>query len=155
MSDDAPRQESEPKPPKEPRSPGAVVRTALLIYIVVNVAYGLPMLLWPDLIWGTIGGADGLRLEALESMRWAGGVLLGLAIGAFFAFTRPAGQWTLMMGIGAHTSLAAVGIWLSLLAGEWTPTIDLWFVWLAAIVVPIESLYIWYARFKGRELLAV
>lgn len=151
MTDEQPQAEA----PKTPRSERSVVRTALAIYIAVNVAYGLPMLLWPDLLWGTVAGADGLRLEALLTTRWAGGVLLGLAFGALLAFTRPAGQWTLMMGIAAQTSLAAVGIWLSLLAGEWTPGVDLWFVWIAAMVVPAESLYLWYARFKGRELLAV
>lgn len=156
MSDNQePAAEAQAPKPKKPRSERAIVRTALFIYIVVNVAYGLPMLLWPELIWDTLGGADTAALEVLSTTRWAGGVLVGLAVGAFFAFTRPAGQWTLMMGIAMQTTLAAVGIWLSLLAGEWTPTIDLWFVWVAAVVVPAESLYLWYARIKGRDLLAL
>lgn len=148
---------SPPPAPKEPRTPGAVLATGLFVYIAVNVAYGLPMLVWPELLWETIGGADADTAGmVLATNRWAGGVLLGLAAGAVFVLMRPTGQRTFVTMLCIHTALAAAAILYSISTGEWDDAgIAAWFAWLSAIVVAAESGYLWYARVKARSVLAM
>ena len=143
--------------PKEPRTPRAVLNTGLMVYIAVNLAYGLPMLLWPKLLWETIGGADtDAAGAALLTTRWAGGVLVGLAMGAIFVLMRPTGQRTFVTTIAIHTALAAAAILVSAANGEWDDAgVEEWFYWLSGIVVASESAYLWYARFKARAVLAM
>ncbi len=161
MSDAVPDQgavapEPEPKPAKTPRTPRATLNIALIAYIAITAAYGLPMLLWPTFLYDTVGGASRNGLVGLVTTRWAGGVLIGLAIGALFVLARPRGQRTFVTMISIHTALAAAGIWISVANGEWGDAgIDSWFYLLSGVVVAALSAYLWFARFKAREVLAM
>ncbi len=146
---------SAPTPaPKTPRSPRHTLNLALLVLVGLDLGYGLPMLLWPGLLWGTIGGADGLHLEALKTNRWAGALLVGLAIGALFVMARPAGQRTIVTMFAIQSAIAATALVLSAVNGELSGVLDAWFYWLAAVATAATSLYLWYARLKARSVLA-
>ncbi len=140
--------------PKEPRSPRHTLNIALLAVVALDVGYGLPMLLWPNLLWGTIGGADGRHLEALETNRWAGGLLIGLGIGALFVIAKPRGQRTIVTMFAIQSAIVAAALVLSAVNGEFSDVLDAWFYWLAAVVTAATSLYLWYARLKARAVLA-
>ncbi len=159
MTDDpgAFQAESQPEPraKRKPRTPRGTLNLALFAYMAVNLAYGIPMLVFPAFLWGTIAGAEGQALAALETTRWGGGILVALAIGAFLLLAVPRGQRTFVTTLALHYSLAAGGILLSILAGEFDEVDGLrdWFPWVSLLVVAAVALYLWLARFKARDLL--
>ncbi len=156
MTDDAGQPEQDRRSPRRaPRTPRGTLNAALVAYMAINLAYGVPMLLFPNFLWGTIGGAEGQALEALESTRWAGAILVAFAAGVFLLLAVPRGQRTFVTTLALHYSLAAAALLFSTLTGEFDDIVGLraWFPWLATVVVALAALYIWYARFKARDLL--
>ncbi len=143
-----------PKEPRQPLSAAATLRLAIVLYIAVTIGYGLPMLVWPNLLWDTIAGASGDELAGLVSVRWAGGVLVGLGIAAFLVLAKPKGQRSFVSGMTFHTSLAAAAILVSSINGE-LDVVDAWFRWASFIVVAVLAVYLWLARWRARDLLKV
>lgn len=142
-----------PTPPEPtPLEPGTHLRLSVLAYIALNLAYGLPAALWPDLLWGTLGGGDDATVEVLRGMRWAGAILVAWAIGGLLVLTRPKGRQTMVTTFALQTSLAATALVVSALADEfrWAKT---WFVLLAIIAVGATALYLWYGRWAARDVL--
>ncbi|MBT8208654.1 MAG: hypothetical protein HKN07_06970 [Acidimicrobiia bacterium] len=136
----------------EPRSAPATLRLAVLAYSVVNVGYGLPMLVWPTLLWGTIAGASGAARDGLVSVRWAGAVLVAHGIGAILVFLRPKGQRTYVTAMTLQVTLAAIAIGASIVLGE-LDVLAVWFRFVSLIVVGLTAIYLWIARWRARELL--
>ncbi len=143
-----------PAPQRTPRSPRGTLNLALITYIAVNLAYGIPLLLAPDFLWGTIAGADASAEAALATTRWAGGVFVAWAVGAFLLMAVPRGQRTFLTTLALQYSLAAAAIVLSILFGEFDDAgIRPWFPWVSAVIVGLAGLYLWLARLKARDLL--
>ena len=157
MTDVSPSGAAESKPPfpKEPRTPRSILNIGLLAFMIVSFGYGLPLLLWPDVLWGTVGGAEGDFERALGTTRWAGAFLTAWAVGAFFVFTRPKGQRTFVTTITLQASLASAALFVSAVSGEFDDVVDTWFPWLSAVIVGLLALYLWYARVKARDILHV
>ncbi len=135
-----------------PLEPGTHLRLSVLLSIVVNLAYGLPIALWPDLIWGTLAGARSSEVELLSGMRWSGAILIGWAIGGVLVLSRPKGRQTMVTTFALQFSLAAVALVVSALADEFVWA-DTWFVLVAIVGVGASALYLWYGRWAGREVL--
>lgn len=127
---------------------------ALLAYIVGNTVYGLPMVLVPGVLWGTIGGADGDAQVALESNRWVGALLLALAFGALLVLRQPAGQRTFVTTLAMGDAAMAAVIVLGALGGDFSDVLDDWFVWATAVGLGAISGGLWWGRLKGRHILA-
>ncbi|MDH3425357.1 MAG: DUF4345 family protein [Acidimicrobiia bacterium] len=140
------------QPPKEPLEAGTHLRLSIFAYVAINLAYGLPIALWPDLIWKTIAGTEGEHLEALRSVRWAGALLVAWAIGGLLTLTRPEGRQTMVTTFALQYSFAAVALVVSSVSDEFefAPT---WFVLVAIVAVGLTALYLWYGRWAGRRLL--
>lgn len=136
----------------EPRSARATLRLAVLAYAVVNVGYGLPMLVWPTLLWGNIAGASGAALDGLVSVRWAGAVLVAHGVGGILVFLRPKGQRTYVTAMTLQFTLAAIAIGTSMVLGE-LDVVDAWFRVVSLLVVALAATYLWVARWRARELL--
>ena len=146
--------EFEEVPEKEPRTPRATLNLALLAYIAGNTVYGLPMVLVPGLIWGTIAGAEGDVAEALESNRWVGGLLLALAFGALLILRKPAGQRSFVMTLALGDAAMAALLVLGALGNDFDGVVDAWFVWASAVGLALISAGLWWSRLKARALLA-
>lgn len=143
------------RPAKEPRQPlsaVATLRLAIVLYIVETIGYGLPMLIWPELLWDTIAGASGPELDGLVSVRWAGGVLVGLGLGAFLVLAKPKGQRSFVTAMTFHSSLAGAALLVSSINGE-LDVVDAWFRWASVIFVGVLAIYLWLARWRARDLL--
>jgi len=143
----------QPAPKPEPLQPGTHLRLSVLIYVGINVVYGLPIALWPDLIWDTVAGGDSAELVGLMSARWAGAILLAWAVGGLLVLTRPQGRQTMVTTFALQTSFATVALIVSALADEFVWA-DTWFVLFAIVAIGAESLYLWYGRWAGREVLS-
>lgn len=139
---------------RKPRTPRGTLNLALIAYIAVNLAYGVPLLIAPDFIWGTIAGASGEAEAALSTTRWGGAILVAWAVGAFLLMAVPRGQRTFLTTLALQYSLAAAAIAVSALAGEFDDAgIRTWFPWLSVTVIGAGALYLWFARLKARDLL--
>ena len=146
---------SEPTPPaKQPRTPRGTLSLALMAYIVGNTVYGLPMVLAPGLLWGTIGGADGDARTALESNRWVGALLLVLAFGALLVLRQPSGQRTFVTTLAMGDAAMSALLVLEVLGGGFDDVLDIWFVWLTAVGLALISAALWWGRLKARHVLA-
>lgn len=144
----------QPTPARTPRTPRGTLNLALIAYIAVNLAYGIPLLLAPDFLWGTIAGAAPAAETALATTRWAGGILIAWAAGAFLLMAVPRGQRTFVTTLALQYSLAAGAIVLSILFGEFEDAgFRDWFPWLSAVLVALVALYLWFARLKARDML--
>lgn len=148
-----PAQPPDQQQPREPLEPGTHLRLSVLAYVAINIAYGLPIALWPDLVWKTLAGVDGDQLEALRGMRWAGAILIAWAIGGLLVLTRPRGRQTMVTTFALQFSLAAVALVVSALADEFAFA-DTWFVLAAIAVVGAGGIYLWYGRWAGRAVLS-
>ena len=156
-SDDQPQQPAQPPPPprKEPRTPRQVLSIAMVATATVDLGFGLPALVWPNLLWDTVGGADGGALAALESARWAGALLVAFGIGAVFVLMRPRGQRTMVTVLCIQASLTAAAILFSAANNEFDGVVDDWFYWATGAATTLVAAYLWFARFKARSELAL
>ena len=139
-------------PPRQPLSPAATLRVAILLYIVETIGYGLPMLVWPQLLWEDIAGASGDALDGLVATRWAGGVLVGLGVGALMVLLKPAGQRTFVSAMAIHTSLAGAAVVYSMLSDE-LDVVDAWFRWVSLLLLAGLAGFLWLARWRAKGIL--
>lgn len=154
MSDDRlpPAGPAPEEPTREPLEPGTHLRLSVLLYVGVNLVYGIPMALGPSLLWGDIAGADGRELDALVSNRWVGAALIAWGAGGLLVLLRPGGRQTMVTTFALQFTLAAAFLVISALADEFA-FVDTWFVLLAIVVVGFGGAYLWYARWRGRAVL--
>lgn len=143
-----------PRVSPEPRPPGSTLRIAVLIYAVLNLLAGTSILLWPSLLWGTIGGADDEALEIIKSVRWGGAILVAFGVGALMVYARPKGQRTFVTSMALQDAGVTAALVYSSLADE-LAYLDTWFVIALIGATALSGLYLWFARFKARDLLGV
>jgi hypothetical protein len=142
--------ERRPPAPKQPRDPATTLTTALVVYIFVNLAFGLPLVIFPVTYFEVIGLDDGVAAQ-LGGLRWFGAVLLAWSITAIAVMARPVGRGVFVTAGATQLTLAALGFLYSLSIGEyhWSA----WYQWLCAIVSSGGAVYMWWARLSGRKLL--
>jgi uncharacterized iron-regulated membrane protein len=143
-----------PRSKPAPRPPGSTLRIAVLIYAVLNLVSGTSILVWPSLFWGTIGGADDEALEVIKSVRWGGAILGAFGIGALMVYARPRGQRTFVTSMALQDAGVTAALVFSSLTDE-LAYLDTWFVVALIGATALSGLYLWWARFKARDLLGV
>ena len=143
-----------PRSKPEPRPPGSTLRIAVLVYAVLNLVSGTSILVWPSLFWGTIGGADDEALEVIKSVRWGGAILAAFGIGALMVYARPRGQRTFVTSMALQDAGVTAALVFSSLTDE-LAYLDTWFVVALIGATALSGLYLWWARFKARDLLSV
>ena len=84
-------------------------------------------------------------------LRWAGGVLLSLGIGALMVFRKPKGQsifvTTICLG-SLFTGLALLYSWVTKEYGGAT-----WFIAAPTILILVISVFLWWGRAQAKETL--
>ncbi len=137
--------------PRLPKTVEGTLSSALLVSAGLNGLFGLLMLIFPRFVWDTVGGAGDILGPAYDSMRFAGGVLVVLAIGALLVLGRPEGQNSLVTVLALEKTLIAAAFIINVAADE-APT-DLWFELVVAIGSTVVAAYLWWARIRSRKLL--
>jgi hypothetical protein len=123
------------------------LKIVLIIYAVVCLVYGLGYLFVPGSLVELSGGSPVFP----GWLRWSGGVLCALAIGAIFVFLKPKGE-------GIFVTTIALGCSLAGLALLWTwinPEADsnVWFTAVPCIVVLALACLLWWCRQAARSIL--
>ena len=129
------------------KSNSGILKIALLIYAVVCLIYGLGFFIVPDSVVELSGGEPVFH----GWLRWSGGVIIALSIGAILTYLKPKGQ-------GIFVTTIAIGALLTGLAMLWALiTIEeganVWFTALPTIVLLALSGLLWWSRQKAKNIL--
>lgn len=145
-----PGQPVEPVEAKRPRDPASTLTTAMVVYVFINLALALPLVIFPVSYFKVIGLEDTIA-DQLGGLRWVGAVLLAWSITAIAVMARPEGRGVFVTAGAAQLTAGALGFLYSLSLDEyhWSA----WYQWLCAIVLSGGALYLWWARLSARKVL--
>ena len=139
--------EESPGPPAVPSRSG-ILRWAMLWYVAVNLAVGLPLLLIPVQFLSLIGVDDATAI-ALGGLRWVGAMLVAWAVAALMIVARPAGRAYFVTAGALQMTFGAGALLYSSFAEE--QLASLWFHTLITVVFVGTAIYLWVARFRAKE----
>ncbi|UCG63576.1 MAG: DUF4345 family protein [Deltaproteobacteria bacterium] len=123
------------------------LKVVLVIFAIVSLVYGLCYLLIPDVLVAMSGGNP----VDLGWLRWPGGVLITLGIGALLVRRDPAKQGVFVLTISLGTLLTGLGLLYSWIVHEYSGAT--WFIVLPAVIVLILSALLWWSRQKAKGIL--
>ena len=129
------------------KSTSGILKIVLLIYAVVCLIYGLGYLIVPDSLVELSGGAPVFH----GWLRWSGGVIIALGIGAILTYLNPKGQGIFVTTIAIGTLLAGLAMlwtWVNIEEGS-----NVWFTALPTIVLFALSGLLWWSRQEAKNIL--
>ena len=140
----------EPVPTKKKRDPATTLTTAFVVYIFINLAFALPLVIFPVAFFEVVGMDDTVANQ-MGGLRWVGAMLLAWSITAIAVMARPGGKGVFVTAGAAQLTMGAIGFLYSWSIDEyhWST----WYQVLASIVLTAGSVYLWWARMSGRKLL--
>jgi hypothetical protein len=155
---DQPDQELPPQPadgeipvePKTPRDPAATLTTSFVVYIFINLALALPLVIFPVAYFEVIGLDDAVA-DSLGGLRWVGAVLLAWSITGIAVMARPEGRGVFVTAGATQLTLGAIGFLYSWSINEYR-----WSTWyhaVCSVVLTAGAAYLWWARLSGRKVL--
>ena len=147
VSSEEPR---EPAIRRAPRDPAATLTAAMVVYIFVNLAFALPLVIFPAAYFDLIG-LPGSGAYQLGGLRWVGAVLLAWSITAIQVLARPGGKAVFVTTGAVQLTFGAVAFLYSWSVREYGW--DLWYQILASVTWTGGAVYLWWARMSGRKVL--
>ena len=129
------------------KSNSGILKIALLIYAVVCLIYGLGFFIVPDSLVELSGGAPVFH----GWLRWSGGVIIALGIGAILTYLKPKGQGIFVTTIAIGALLAGLAMlwsWINIEEGA-----NVWFTALPTIVLLAMSGLLWWSRQTAKKIL--
>lgn len=130
--------------------PAATLTSAMVVYIFINLLFGLPLVLFPAKFFDLVGLEDEVASQ-LGGLRWVGATLLAWAISGILVLARPGGRAIFVTAGSLQLSLAAAAMLYSTSLGEYEWS--LWFQLTMTLITVIGALYMWWARLRGRSML--
>lgn len=104
-------------------------RTIMRIAAIVSFIYGIGFLLFPELQFQMSQDPSAV---GPGWVRWAGGVLIGVAAAEWLASGGPTKQRPLVFGLGICYLLTALALLYSALSGEYQGVA--WYIWVPIII---------------------
>ncbi|MFQ5554386.1 MAG: hypothetical protein ACE5GC_03305 [Acidimicrobiia bacterium] len=135
--------------PRRHREPAATLTSAMVVYIFINLLFGLPLFVFPEAFFDAIGLQESVA-DDLGGLRWVGAVILAWAISGILVLARPEGRAIFVTTGALQLTLGAFGLLYSWSVGEhdWST----WYQAVASAVLTGGALYLWWARFRGRAI---
>ena len=123
------------------------LKAALMLTIIVDLFYGIAFFVKPGAMSEIAGGTP------VEHgwLRWSGGVLLALAVGALQAYRNPANQKSLVMLLTVAPLLSGLAFAYTLLFEYYT--IHTWFILVPCVAVFAMFAVMMWARQGAKEIL--
>ncbi|MEA2002284.1 MAG: hypothetical protein U9N84_10440 [Actinomycetota bacterium] len=135
---------------RAPRDPAATLTSALVVYIFVNLAFALPLVIFPAAYFDIIG-LDGTVADQLSGLRWVGAVFLAWGITGIVVMARPEGRGVFVTAGAIQLTFAALAFLYSWSLHEYKW--DTWYQALSSGVLVLGAVYLWWARLSGRKVL--
>lgn len=126
----------------------ASLRWAMLWYIAVNLAIGLPLMLVPVEFLRLIGVDNATAVE-LGGLRWVGAMLVAWAVAGMLLVARPGGRAYFVTAGALQMTFGAGALIYSSLVEEQLGS--LWFHTLVTVLFVGTAVYLWVARFRARD----
>ena len=145
-----PEEPLEPTARKAPRDPATTLTAAMVVYIFVNLAFALPLVIFPAAYFDLIG-LPGNVADELGGLRWVGAVLLAWSITAIQVMARPGGKAVFVTAGAIQLTFGAIAFLYSWSIREYGW--DLWYQILASLIWTGGAVYLWWARMSGRKVL--
>lgn len=124
-----------------------LLKIVLVIYAVVSLVYGLAYFIVPDCLVNLSGGDPVFH----GWLRWSGGTLIALGIGAIMVLIKPKNQGIFVTTIAIGTLLAGLALlyaWITIEEGA-----KVWFTALPTIIVLVLSGLLWWSRQQAKDIL--
>lgn len=138
-----------PPPRRKPRDAAATLTSAMVVYIFINLLFALPLLVAPGAFFDFIG-VDPVVASELDGLRWVGAVILAWAISGILVLARPGGRAIFVTTGALQLTLGALAFLYSWSIDEYTWS--LWYQVVATVVLLAGSIYMWWARLRGRKV---
>ena len=129
------------------KSNSGILKIALLVFAVVCLIYGLGFFIVPDSLVELSGGEPVFH----GWLRWPGGVIIALGIGAILTYLNPNGQGIFVTTIAIGALLAGLAMlwsWINIEEGA-----NVWFTALPTIVLLALSGLLCWSRQKAKNIL--
>lgn len=139
-----------PQRRRKPADPAKTLNTALLVYILINLFFALPLVIDPERFFDVIGLTN-VEADATGGLRWVGAMLLAWAISGLFVLARPGGRGIFVTTGAMQLTFGAVALVYSWMVSEHD-----WSTQYHALMVVISiggATYLWWARFMARSVL--
>ena len=123
------------------------LKIVLVIFAIVTLVYGICYLIVPDFLVNLSGGQPVFH----GWLRWSGGILIALGIGAILVYLNPQNQGIFITTITLGSLLCGLGLlwsWIKFEEGQNT-----WFVALPTIISFVLAILLWLSRAKAKEIL--
>ena len=124
-----------------------LLKVSLIIFAIVSLVYGIGYVFFPQFLVNMSGS------EPVPSswLRWPGGILISLGIGAILVYRNPAKQDPFVTTIALGTLFTGLALLYALI---FEMSGQAWFTVLPMIIVLIVSGLLWYSRQQAKELLS-
>jgi hypothetical protein len=118
---------------------------ALRVAAIVGVIYGIGFLLVPHALI-ELSGDPGAPSNP-GWVRWAGGFVLGIAIGPWLASEGSTLEQAFMPGLAAAYTLSGLALVYSAVSGEYAGAA--WFIWVPVILLAALASAMWFLSTKS------
>jgi hypothetical protein len=126
------------------RSDADTTRTIFYVVAVLMAIYGIALLLFPHAIFA-LSNDPGVPANP-GWVRWGGGFVLGTAVAAWLAGSKPESQRPLMMGLATAFTLVTLALLYGNLAGDYRGV--QWLSWLQILGNGVLAAVMWWLTSK-------
>ncbi len=130
-----------------PNNHVALLRVVLVIFAVIAIVYGLGFLIVPGILV-TLSGANPVEFGWL---RWPGGVILAVGIGALMVVGKPEKQGIFVTASALVTLFAGLGLLYSWIMNERSGSTM--FIAIPTVLNLVLSGLIWWGRQRAKGVL--
>ena len=124
-----------------------LLRVVLVILAVVSIIYGLGFLIVPGILVALSGGNP----VEFGWLRWSGGIIIALGIGALQVFRKPEKQGIFVFMSALSTLLAGLGLLCSWIMNEYSGSTM--FIAVPTILLLVISCLLWWGRQQAKGIL--
>lgn len=141
---------SAPTPTKDKKDPAAVLTSAMVVYVFINLVFAIPLLVAPAAFFDAVGLSSVVSGQ-LGGLRWVGAVLLAWAVSGILVLARPSGRAIFVTTGALQLTFGAVAFVYSWSVGEYEWS--LWYHLAATLILVAGAAYMSWARLRGRAVL--
>jgi hypothetical protein len=124
-----------------------VLKFSLLVVAIVSLAFGLGHLFAPAMVLKLTGKNP----VDFEWLRWSGGVLIALGIGALMVFSKPEKQGIFVLTTALAYLLVGLGLLYSWIMHEYSGAT--WFIAIPTCLTLVPSALLFWGRSKAKGIL--